>query len=155
MQRKSGNTWIVCGIIALIVLCIGGAVAAVGGFGLLAWIGSESTSGVSLQLSMPAEIRAGETSELELTVKNEGSGPVTVDRIEMPAALTKNAQVEAVAPADAGSKNGAFDFAGIGLEGGQSQVFVFAVVPDVPGTSRVIFACTPAVEQSHPLYPST
>jgi S1-C subfamily serine protease len=52
MQRKGTNTWIVCGVIALVVVC-GGAFFLLGGLGLLAYIGGQITPTPETALVVP------------------------------------------------------------------------------------------------------
>jgi len=56
-QRRSQNSWIVCGVIALVLVC-GGAVAFFGGVGLLAYIGGQATATPEMAVRVP---EAGET----------------------------------------------------------------------------------------------
>jgi S1-C subfamily serine protease len=51
---RSRNTWLVCGVIALILVC-GGAAVLVGGMGLLAYIGGSATATPASSANLPQE----------------------------------------------------------------------------------------------------
>lgn len=121
-QPKSRTTWIVCGVIALGVVCIG-AIILLGGLGALAFL-SQGPEGLTFQVESPSAISSGQTFDLLITVANEGSKAITISKVALPPDLFSIASLVATNPPTTGGGEGSYEFA-IPLQPGESRVVTF------------------------------
>lgn len=120
-ERKSTNTWLVCGVIALVGLCIGGIVLALGGFGVLAWFGQDP-EGLLVYVDAPAAVAAGQTFDLTVDLQNTTDKALTVDKIVLPSSLLQAAAVSAVQPQASAVNSGSYSFSINIPPGGEEHV---------------------------------
>lgn len=120
-QPKSRTPWIVCGVIALLIVC--GGLGLLGAFGVLAYIGKGS-EGISLQLNSPSSVSAGEDFRVVVTVANQGSQTAQLDRIDLSQSLAQKAQVSQVEPQAQAVNGNSYTF-DLPIDPGESQQVTF------------------------------
>jgi len=129
MQPKSKTPWIVCGVIAVVGLCV---LVAGGGFALLALRGN-SAQGLAVEVELPYHTPVGEQFEMPVTLKNEGEKAFTVNTITLPAELLSLAEVTSVDPPGEDQGDGKYQV-DIEVQPGDSQVVTFTLAATAEGS---------------------
>ncbi len=123
MQQKSSKTpWIVCGVIALLVVC-GGA----GLLGVLFLVANRGgAEGLVVDVEMPYVSPVGSPFDVAVTLKNEGEKAFTVTSITLPAELLALAEVQQITGDAEDQGDGKYKVS-VKLEPGETQVVNFTL----------------------------
>jgi tRNA A-37 threonylcarbamoyl transferase component Bud32 len=104
-KKKSSRTWVTCGVIALVVFCIGAVIVAAvtGGFGALIAFFGPAPEGLAIEISAPPTVEMGREFEVVVVLSNQSNAEIKVTEIQVPQALLDVATVTGTAPLSTGS----------------------------------------------------
>lgn len=100
-KKNSKNTWITCGIIALVVVCIGSFLL-FGGLGALVAVFGTEPEGLTIELSAPPTVKVGEDFVVGVRLGNTGNKTLKVTEIQLPQSLLEGAVFVKSQPASTG-----------------------------------------------------
>ena len=84
-EKKSSRGWITCGVILVIVLCLGtGIFALLGGFGAISSMFAAEPQGLEVHLNIPSPVSVGNEFEILVESRNTGSKDITISEIQLP-----------------------------------------------------------------------
>lgn len=101
---KKKNTWLTCGIIGLVVACIG-AFILFGGFGLLIAIFGTEPEGLAIELSALPTVNLGDDFDIFINLTNNGNKTLTITEIQLPKPLLDGAVFLSTTPSNTGQMN--------------------------------------------------
>ncbi|NPV76028.1 MAG: trypsin-like peptidase domain-containing protein [Anaerolineae bacterium] len=126
-KRNSKKTWITCGIIALVVVCVGSFLL-FGGLGALVAIFGAEPEGLTIELSAPPTVKVGEDFVVEVHLGNTGNKTLKVTEIQLPQSLLEGAVFVKSQPASTGQmtygSSTGFKF-DLSLKPGAEQTVIF------------------------------
>lgn len=100
-KKNSKNTWITCGIITLVVICVGSFLL-FGGFGILMAIFGAEPEGLTIEIIAPPTVKTGEDFVVGVHLGNTGNKTLNVTEIQLPQSLLEGAVFIKSQPASTG-----------------------------------------------------
>lgn len=95
--RKSSKRWITCGVITVILFCVGGLLLS-GGFGALIALFGFEPEGLTVNIESPPTVETGRDFQIAVELGNTGSNVITVDEILLPNSLVEAAVISEITP---------------------------------------------------------
>lgn len=123
MQKSSKTPWIVCGVIAVLVVCGGAGLLGV----LLLLANSGGAEGLAVDVEMPYVSVVDAPFDVTVTLKNGGKKAFTVTSIQLPAELLALAEVQQITGDAEDQGEGKYKVS-IKLEPGEMQVVNFSLM---------------------------